>query len=142
LSVANDSRSPGRDWRQIIGRKSLDDFAAAFTEDAVLDASVLKGPVKGPSGIRSVFSATAAMYETIVFTHETTKGPKTYLEWEGKALGGLAVAGVTVLTRNAAGKIESVRLMHRPLSMVLAFSAELARRLQGKLDSELLNHQT
>jgi hypothetical protein len=52
------------------------------------------------------------------------------------------VAGVTVLTRNAAGKIESVRLMHRPLSMVLAFSAELARRLQGKLDPELLNHQT
>jgi hypothetical protein len=142
LSVANDSRSPGRDWRQIIGRKSLDDFAAAFTEDAVLDASVLKGPVEGPSGIRTVFSATAAMYETIVFIHETTKGPKTYLEWEGKALGGLAAAGVTVLTRNAAGKIESVRLMHRPLSMVLAFSAELARRLHGKLDLELLNHQT
>ena len=30
MSVANDSRSPGQDWRQIIGRKSLDDFAAAF----------------------------------------------------------------------------------------------------------------
>ena len=62
-------------------------------------------------------------YKTIVFTHETTQGPKTYLEWEGKALGGLATAGVTVLTKNAAGKIESVRLMHRPLTMVLARSA-------------------
>jgi hypothetical protein len=71
LSVSNDSRSPGQDWHQIIERKSLDDFAAAFTEDAVLDASVLNGPVKGPSGIRSVFCATAAMYETIVFIHET-----------------------------------------------------------------------
>jgi hypothetical protein len=141
MSVANDSRSPGQDWQRILGRKSFDDFAAAFTEEAVLDASVLNGPVKGPSGIRSVFSATAAMYETIVFTHETTQGPKTYLEWEGKALGGRA-AGVTVLTRNAAGKIESVRLMHRPLAMVLAFSAELARRLEGKLDPQLLNHQT
>jgi hypothetical protein len=141
MSVANDGRSPGQDWRQIIGRKSLNDFAAAFTDDAVLDASVLNGPVKGPNGIRSVFSAAAAIYETIVFTHETTQGPKTYLEWEGKALG-RAVAGATVLTRNAAGKIESVRLMHRPLSIVLAFSAELARRLHGKLDPELLNHQT
>ena len=142
MSVANDSRKPGQGWQQIIGRKSLGDFAAAFTEDAVLDASVLNGPVKGPSGIRSVFSATAAMYETIVFTHETTEGSKTYLEWEGKALGGLAVAGVTVLTTNAVGKIESVRLMHRPLAMVKAFSAELARRLDGKLDPRLLDHQT
>ena len=97
-------------------------------------ASVLNGPVKGPSGIRSVFSATAAMYETIVFTHDTTQGSKTYIEWDGKALGGLAAAGVTALSRNAVGKIESVRLMHRPLAMVRAFSAGLARRLEGKLD--------
>jgi ketosteroid isomerase-like protein len=142
MSVANGSRSAGQDWVEIIGRKSLDAFAAAFTVDAVLEASVLDDPVKGPSGIRSVFSATAAIYETIVFTHETTQGSKTYLEWEGKALGGRTAAGVTVLTRNATGKIESVRLMHRPLPMVLAFSAELARRLEGKLDLEPLNHQT
>jgi SnoaL-like domain len=142
MSVANDGRLAGQDWVEIIGRKSLDAFAAAFTEDAVLDASVLHDSVKGPSRIRSVFSATAAMYETIVFTHETTQGSKTYLEWEGKALGGLTAAGVTVLTRNATGKIESVRLMHRPLPMVLAFSAGLARRLEGRLDPEPLNHQT
>src|SRR5580700_1672028 len=117
MSAANGSRSQGQNWVEIIGRKSLDAFAAAFTEDAVLEASVLRDPVKGPSGIRSVFSATAAMYETIAFTHETTQGSKTYLEWEGKALGGLTAAGVTVLTRNAIGKIESGRLMHRPLPM-------------------------
>ena len=104
MSAANDRRSAGQSWVEIIGRKSLDAFAAAFTEDAVLEASVLRDPVKGPSGIRSVFSATAVMYETIAFTHETTQGSKTYLEWEGKALGGLTAAGVTVLTRNAIGK--------------------------------------
>jgi len=140
MSAANGSRPAGQNWGEIIGRKSFDAFAAAFTEDAVLEASVLRDPVKGPSGIRSVFSATAAMYETIAFTHETTQGSKTYLEWEGKALGGLTAAGVTVLTRNAIGKIESVRLMHRPLPMVLAFSAQLARRLEGILDPEPLSH--
>jgi hypothetical protein len=51
---------------------------------------------------------------------------------------GTPAAGVTVLTRNATGKIESVRLMHRPLPMVLAFSAELARRVGGELDPEPL----
>ena len=63
MSAANGSRSAGQNWVEIIGRKSFDAFAAAFTEDAVLEASVLRDPVKGPSGIRSVFSATAAMYE-------------------------------------------------------------------------------
>jgi ketosteroid isomerase-like protein len=140
MSVANDSPSAGQDWVEIIGRKSLDAFATAFTEDAVLEPSILDDPVKGPSGIRRVFSATAAMYETIVFTHETTQGSKTYLEWQGKALGGRTTAGVTVLTRNATGKVESIRLMHRPRPMVLAFSAELARRLEGRPDPEPLDH--
>jgi hypothetical protein len=48
MSAANGSRSAGQDWVEIIGRKSFDAFAAAFTEDAVLEASVLRDPVKGP----------------------------------------------------------------------------------------------
>jgi hypothetical protein len=32
--------------------------------------------------------------------------------------------------------------MHRPLAMVVDFAAELARRLDGTLDPQLLNHQT
>ena len=140
MSAANGSRPAGQNWGEIIGRKSFDAFAAAFTEDAVLEASVLRDPVTGPSGIRSVFSATAAhVRDDRVHARDDARS-KTYLEWEGKALGGLTAAGVTVLTRNAIGKIESVRLMHRPLPMVLAFSAELARRLEGILDPEPLSH--
>ena len=47
MSVANDRRSAGQDWVEIIGRKSLDTFAAALSEDAVLEASVLPDPIKG-----------------------------------------------------------------------------------------------
>ena len=50
MSVANDSRSAGQDWVEIIGRKSLDAFAAAFIEDAVpprpLDRVGYKCPVR------------------------------------------------------------------------------------------------
>ena len=35
------------------------------------------------------------------------------------------------------GLIQSMRLYHRPLHMVMEFSAELGRRLKGKVDPNL-----
>jgi hypothetical protein len=130
VTVAKDTQPPGQGWLQIIREESLEAFAGHFAQDATLDASVLDEQVKGPRGIRRLFSATASMYETFAFTRETTQGSRTYLEWEGTTLG-LAVVGVTILARNSVGKIESVRLMHCPRQPLLAFSAELARRLHA-----------
>jgi hypothetical protein len=81
-------------------------------------------------------AGTGGMYDTLVFTHETVDGPKTYLEWEGKAFG-KTVAGSTILTRNAAGQIQNIQIYHRPLPMVLLFSAELENRLKGKVSPSL-----
>ena len=78
------------------------------------------------------------MYDIIAFTHETKDGSKTFLEWEGKVFGE-DVASTTILTRDEAGLIESVQLYHRPLHIVVRFSAELRRRLQGRLDSALFD---
>ena len=90
----------------------------------------------GPS---FTFAATAGgMYDSLAFTNETIDGAKTYLEWEGKAFG-KEVGGTTILTRNEAGLIQSIRLYHRPLQMVMEFSVELGRRLKGKVDANLLN---
>jgi hypothetical protein len=88
--------------------------------------------------IASFFAATAGgMYESLAFTHETVDGRKTYLEWEGKAFG-KHVGGTTILTRDEAGLIQSIRLYHRPFQVVLEFSQELAKRLEGKVDPSLL----
>jgi hypothetical protein len=76
--------------------------------------------------------------DSLAFTNETINGTKTYLEWEGKAFG-KEVGGTTILTRNEAGLIQSIRLYHRPLQMVMEFSVELGRRLKGKVDANLLN---
>jgi ketosteroid isomerase-like protein len=88
MSAANGSRSAGQNWVEIIGRKSFDAFAAAFTEDAVLEASVLRDPVKGPSGIRRVFSATAAMYETIALHTRRRKGQRLISNGKVRPSGG------------------------------------------------------
>jgi hypothetical protein len=88
--------------------------------------------------IAAFFAATSAMYDSIAFTHETTDGPKTYLEWEGRFLGE-DVGGTTILTRDPKGLIQSIQLYHRPLRMVLRFSRELGQRLKGKVDPTLFD---
>ena len=119
---------PGASWIAIVRKNGSPEFAAAFAPDVVLDASVLSGPFVGVSKIAAFFAATAGgMYDSLTFTHETVSGPKTYLEWEGKAFGE-QVGGATILTRNESGQIRSIRLYHRPLDAVLMFAGELNRR--------------
>ena len=139
MSIENSRRKSGEDWVAIVQRNGTEEFAAAFAPNPVLDTSVMNGPCVGVEAIASFFAATAGgMYDSLAFTNETIDGAKTYLEWEGKAFG-KEVGGTTILTRNEAGLIQSIRLYHRPLQMVVMFSVELGRRLEGKADANLLN---
>ncbi|MET4212901.1 hypothetical protein [Bradyrhizobium sp. LA2.1] len=128
----NQANAPGQGWLDIIRRPSLEAFASAFAEDVALVTSVASGPIVGPVGVRHFFDATRAMYDPIAFVHETSAGSRTCLEWKGK-FQGQDVAGITILCRNPQGRIEGIQLYHSPYEQVLAFSAELARRLEGKL---------
>jgi len=129
---------PGQDWIAVVGKNGTSEFATAFVAQPVLHASVLNAPCIGVEPIAAFFAVTSGMYDRLAFTHETKDGSKICLEWEGKVFGE-DVAGTTILTRNDAGLIESVQLYHRPLHIVVRFSAELGRRLQGKLDAALFD---
>jgi hypothetical protein len=104
---------PGAACIEIIRRPAQEAFAAAFTEDAVLDTSVASGSIVGTLAIRHFFDATRAMYDQIAFVHETRSGSRTCLEWEGK-FQGRDIAGITILAFDSDGAIESIRLYHRP----------------------------
>jgi hypothetical protein len=129
---------PGQDWIAVVGKNGTSEFATAFVAQPVLHASVLNAPCIGVEPIAAFFAVTSGMYDRLAFTHETKDSSKICLEWEGKVFGE-DVAGTTILTRNDAGLIESVQLYHRPLNIVVRFSAELGRRLQGKLDAALFD---
>jgi hypothetical protein len=73
------------------------------------------------------------MYDRIEFVNETPSATRTHLEWQ-RRFAGRDIAGSTILAHDAEGAIESVRLYHRPYEQVIAFSAELARRLAGEVD--------
>ncbi len=123
---------PGQGWFEIIRRPTPESFASAFTADVVLIASVTSAPIVGPDGVGHFFEATRAMYDSIGFVHETSAGSRTWLEWAGR-FQGRDVAGLTVLCRDEHGLIDAIQLFHSPYEQVVAFSAELARRLEGKL---------
>jgi hypothetical protein len=132
-----DDLAPGHRWSEIIKRPNLEEFSAAFTTDVALDASVLPRTIRGAPDLRAFFDATRGMYETIAFSREENSASRTYLEWEGM-FGGGRVAGATILFKDAAGLIEGIRLYHSPLFMVNEFSAELLRRLAGKMMADVL----
>jgi hypothetical protein len=137
MGADNTAHAPGAEWKAIVQKNDAKESIAAFASNAVLETSTLNGPCIGAEAIATVFGAVAdGMYDSLTFTSETVHGRKTYLEWEGKAFG-KDVGGTTILTRDEAGLIQSVRLYHRPLQIVLQFSQELAKRLQGKVDPSL-----
>ena len=120
-----------------MNRESLEAFASAFVKAPVLVASVANSSVQGAEAIRTFFRASAAIYETIAFTAETSLGQRTFLEWKGTALGGKAIEGITLLAHDASGLIERIELYHRPLAIVLAFAGELEQKLGETLGAQL-----
>jgi hypothetical protein len=137
ISPASSAPRAGDGWIAIVRKSGTPEFAAAFGANPVLHASVLSEPCAGVELVETVIAAsTGGMYDALVFTRETVDGPRTYLEWEGKAFG-KSVGGSTILTRNASGLIENIQIYHRPLPMVLQFSAELENRLRGRVSPSL-----
>jgi hypothetical protein len=123
----------GQAWLETVKRPSQEEFASAFTKDVALDAFVSSAPIVGAVALRAFFDATRGMYDRIEFVNETRSATRTHLEWQGR-FAGRDIAGSTILAHDAEGAIESIRLYHRPCEQVIAFSAELARRLAGRVD--------
>jgi len=122
------STKPGSDWLKIVAETNAQAFASYFTSNVRLDLAVTNVPFLGPANLRRYFDASRGMFQQIAFTHETTAGSRTCLEWEGE-LEGAAIAGTTILVRNADGLIESIQIYQRPYDQVIAFSSALGKRL-------------
>jgi pimeloyl-ACP methyl ester carboxylesterase len=127
-------------WTRAFEHKSADAFADAFAPNVVLEASVLAKPVVGVDQVKTVMTAASKIYEALSFRHEAHNDMRDYLEWEVQAFGGEQMRGITVLTKNAEGKIVHVAIHHRPLGGALKFSAELGRVLQGQIHASFFHH--
>jgi hypothetical protein len=132
--MTQDSSIIGQAWREIVTRPTLEDFAAAFSNEVVLETSTGTRALRGPIALRHFFEATRGMYDSIAFVRETRAGRSAVLEWEG-VFQGAPIAGATILCYGVDGRIEGIQLYHRPYAQVVAFAAALSARLAGKIES-------
>lgn len=58
----------------------------------------------------------------------------TYLRWNGTLPSGTKLNGVTVMTRDAEGRINHIAVNHRPLGILHEFSANIGRVLSATTD--------
>lgn len=123
-------------WTTAFEQKTADGFGDTLAADVVLRASALRVPVEGRDAVAQVMAAASGMYTSLRFTHEARNGPRTYLEWEASLPDGTELGGVTRLLADDEGRTVDVAIHHRPLDGVLAFSAELGRRLEGRVDRD------
>jgi pimeloyl-ACP methyl ester carboxylesterase len=132
LQQLTHSTAPGSapsGWTGAFASKSVQAFSDAFAPGIVLEASVLARPVVGREAVKTVMGTASGIYESVKFTHETTDGQRTYLEWVAAAFGGMELRGVTILTKDEEGRIVRAAIHHRPLGAALRFSSELGKRL-------------
>jgi hypothetical protein len=121
-------------WASAFAAKADAAFDASFSEDVVLEASVLRTPVRGRDDVAAVMGAASRTYESLVFVHEGSGPHRTYLEWRAEAFGGTELRGITVLTKDTSGVITHIAIHHRPLDAALQFSRHLGEQMAGRLD--------
>jgi hypothetical protein len=98
-------------------------------DEVRLEGSVFANPIAGREAVRNAMRQSSSIYDRLEFTHQTQSTDRTYFEWEGTALG-LPLWGVTAIAVGVDGRVRRVVLSHRPLDLVLKFSAALAHRLE------------
>jgi hypothetical protein len=115
-------------WTGALRDESGATFAQVAAPHVRLEGSIFARPIDGREKVWTSLRTGGGITDTLSFTHESATPDRSYLEWELEALG-QRFAGVTVLSFDGSGLIDNVALHHRPLGGVLAFSAEMGRRL-------------
>jgi hypothetical protein len=129
-------------WRQGFAEQSQATFADEFADEVVLDATTLAKPIQGEQQVAQVLATASSIYESLEFTAEAHHGPTTYLQWKATAFGGMQIRGITILDRDASGKIVAAAIHHRPLGAVLRFAAELRNRLAAEIPADHFLQET
>jgi hypothetical protein len=115
-----------------LGDESGATFGEVVTAHVTMEGSIFATPIHGRENVWTSLRTAGAITDKLSFTYESTTSDRSYLEWEIEALA-QRIEGVTVLTLGASGLIDNVAIHHRPLGAVLAFSAEMGRRLGNSI---------
>ena len=107
-------------WRRSFADQSQSQFAEQFADEIVLEATTLAKPVGGKPSVAAVLATASSIYQSLEFTAEAQSASTTYLQWRATAFEGMQMEGVTVLQRDASGKILAAELRDRLADVIPA----------------------
>jgi len=123
-------------WTAALRDETGTTFGDVAAPHVRLEGSIFATPIEGRQKVWTSLRTGGGITDTLRFTHESAAPDRCYFEWELEALG-QRVQGITILTLDGSGLIDNVVLHHRPLGAVLAFSAEMGRRLGNSLGPDV-----
>jgi len=138
--ITNTATASG--WRQGFAQQSQAAFADEFADDVVLDATTLVKPITGKQQVAQVLATASSIYESLEFTAEAHDASTTYLQWRATAFGGMQIRGITILDRDASGKIVAAAIHHRPLGAVQRFATEIRNRIASAIPADHFLQET
>jgi hypothetical protein len=121
-------------WKEALGDKVA--FYKLVSPDVRLEGSIFAAPINGRENVWTAVHAAGGITDALRFTHESRTADRCYLEWELDALGE-RLEGVSVISFDASGLIDSVAFHHRPLGGVVVFSSEMGRRLGTTIGTDM-----
>src|SRR5882762_7060960 len=123
-------------WRDALRDESGATFDKIVTPQVRLEGTIFATPIEGREKVWRCLRAAGGVTDKLTFTHESSTPDRSYFEWQLEALG-QRFEGVTVLTLDGSGLIDKVAIHHRPLGALLAFSAEMGRRLGSSVGQDV-----
>lgn len=120
-------------WETGFSEKNAETFSKGFADDVIIEATVLKQPVEGIDLASKVMWSASATYESLEFTEYFSEGDYVCVQWEATAFGGKQLYGSTIIHTNVENKIDRVIIQHRPLEVMLEYSAEQNSRLKDEI---------
>jgi hypothetical protein len=109
-------------------------FLDELAPDAVLNATLLRGPVAGVENIRRIVGFVGALYVSQAAGFQGVIGNREFGEYEAVLLNGQSIHGVVVITRGPDRAVTRLDVTHRPLSAVLWVVQQLSEGLGPAFD--------
>ncbi len=122
----------GQDWLEIIRRPTPEAFASAFTEDVALVTSVASAPIVGAGRGAAFLRCHAGHVRHHRLQPRDRRGLADMFGMAGQIPGPGCCRSDDPVPGHA-GPDRGHQLFHSPFEQVMAFSAELAHRLDGQI---------
>ena len=103
----------------------------ALADDVTLEGSMMNGAVLGPEAVRSIVGYIRTLYENQEFNFAGPYGDNGFLEDYRAGVRGQPIAGVILVSRNAAGQAHHIVANYRPRSTLLLLSRLVGEHFVG-----------